>query len=62
MIKTRDNPNLKMPPISCVYLGAQISTRSKNKIIKIAKDKGIPVKQMILDRGTYELHAVDVKV
>lgn len=48
---------LPMPPISCVYLGALISSKNRKKILKIAKTKGIPVKQMTVDRGAYVLHA-----
>ena len=60
MMPTRKDQNLPMPKITCVYLGAQISDKDKQAIIKIVKSQGIPVKQMILDRGIYELHAVDV--
>ena len=48
---------LPMPPISCIYLGALISPNNRKKILKIAKTKGIPVKQMTVDRGAYVLHA-----
>lgn len=60
MIKIQEKQNIKMPPITCVYLGAAMTTKNKNRIIKIAKANGLKVKQMVLDRGTYELHAKDV--
>lgn len=47
----------KMPKISCIYLGVAISDENKAKILEIAKCKNIPVKQMKIDRGTYDLHA-----
>lgn len=60
IIDAKADPNLKMPKITCIYLGTQINKWNKTKIIKIAKKHSIPVKQMVLDRGTYELHAEDV--
>lgn len=49
--------NIKMPPISCIYIGALCSIENKNKLIKIASSLGIPVKEMVVDRGEYTLHA-----
>lgn len=49
--------NIKMPPISCIYVGALCSKENKNKLIEIASSLGIPVKEMIVDRGEYTLHA-----
>ena len=49
-----------MPPITCIYLGACIDNESKNAIINIANKRNIPVKQMQLDRVTYDLHAEDI--
>ena len=54
--------DLKMPRISCVYLGASISEENRNKILAIAKKNKIPIKQMKVDRGKYALHAEDVLV
>ena len=51
-----------MPPITCIYLGARIDNESKNAIINIANKRNIPVKQMQLDRVTYDLHAEDVQI
>lgn len=50
----------EMPPISCIYLGSAIGEENKQKVLKIAKEKNIPVKQMKIDRCKYELHAVDI--
>ena len=47
---------VNMPPISCVYLGARCSEDNKSRIKELAASKGIPVKQMVLDRGEYALH------
>ncbi len=46
----------KMPPISCIYLGALCPPEIKATIMEIAAHKSIPVKQMVVDRGEYELH------
>ena len=53
--------DLKMPPISCIYLGASITEENRDKILAIASDKKIPVKQMAVDRGEYALHAREIK-
>ena len=62
LIPAKDNPILRMPPITCIYLGASIEESDKTKILEIAREKGIPVKQMKIDRGTFELHKEDVKI
>ena len=46
----------KMPPITCIYLGAQCTPENETVIIEIAERKSIPVKKMLADRGKYELH------
>ena len=46
----------KMPPISCIYLGAQCTPENEAVIREIAERKSIPVKKMVADRGEYELH------
>ena len=33
-----------------------ISPRNRTKMLRIAKKLGIPVKQMVVDRGSYALH------
>lgn len=60
LISGKANPKIKMPKISCIYLGVSISPKNRAKILKIAKKKQIPVKQMKIDRGTYDLHAEDL--
>ena len=57
LINASENSELAMPKISCVYLGASIEKENKLKILNIAREKGIPVKQMKVDRGEYALHA-----
>ena len=47
-------------PISAVYLGASITPENKETVMTIAKEHGIPVKQMKTDRGEYKLHSTDV--
>lgn len=51
------NADIKMPPITCIYLGAEITESNRAKILKIARNLQIPVKQMTVDRGAYALHA-----
>ena len=57
LIDAKQNPNIKMPKITCIYLGVNISQTNRNKILKLAKQLSIPVKQMKVDRGEYDLHA-----
>lgn len=61
LVKTTEVSDLPMPLISCVYLGASISDDNRNAILKIAKEKNYKVKQMVVDRGAYDLHAEDVE-
>lgn len=49
--------NIKMPPVSCIYIGALCNEENKAKLIEIAKDLDVPIKQMVVDRGEYKLHA-----
>lgn len=60
LIPTTMDPNLQMPPISCIYLGAMISPSNRTKILKIARKLGVPVKQMVVDRGAYALHPITI--
>jgi len=60
LIGTNEPPDLIMPKITCIYLGACITDDNRSKILDIAKKNGIPVKQMKVDRGIYELHAEDI--
>lgn len=62
LIGGKENPMIKMPKITCIYLGASISRKNRTKILKIAKKNQIPVKQMKIDRGTYDLHAEDLLI
>lgn len=53
-----DDQKFEMPPIKCIYLGTKIEDAYKKEVIKHAKAKSIPVKQMKIDSTTYDLHAV----
>lgn len=55
-----DNAELKMPKVTCIYIGKAVSEENRNRILEIARDNNIPVKQMWTDRGSYELHAVEI--
>ena len=55
LISSSEDSNLKIP-ISAVYLGAEISEDNKNRVVEICNQKNILVKQMVIDRGQYELH------
>lgn len=50
----------KMPRISCIYLGEAISMGNREKILEIAAELKVPVKQMKVDIGKYDLHAEDI--
>lgn len=52
----------KMPKISCIYLGEAISMENREQILEIAAKLKIPVKQMKVDIGKYDLHAEDIIV
>lgn len=54
---SNDVDNIIMPPISCIYIGALCSEENKQMLMKIASERNIPVKQMVVDRGEYKLHA-----
>ncbi|MBQ2901285.1 MAG: DUF2971 domain-containing protein [Agathobacter sp.] len=60
LIGATEDSEFKMPRVSCIYLGAFIEKENRDKIIAIAKERNIPVKQMKVDRGAYDLHAEDV--
>lgn len=60
LINATDDSEFKMPPISCIYLGATIERNNRDMILDIAQKHNIPVKQMKVDRGAYDLHAEDV--
>lgn len=52
--------NIKMPPISCIYIGALCTDDDKKRLIKMAEKLNIPIKQMKVDRDHYELHAQSI--
>ena len=61
VISAKTEPdNVPAPPIKCIYIGALCSEENTEKIINTAKALQIPVKRMAIDRGEYELHAVEI--
>ena len=56
LIGGTEDSELVMPKVSCIYLGASIEKENRDKVIAIAKERNIPVKQMKVDRGAYDLH------
>lgn len=50
-----ENTVIPAPPITCIYLGALCSQKNRELIMPIAKKLRIPVKQMVVDRGEYNL-------
>lgn len=61
LIPQNTDRNLKMPPVTCIYIGALCEETNKRKLLQIATELDIPVKQMTIDRGKYLLHVTDVK-
>ena len=59
LIGATEDSEFAMPKVSCIYLGASIEKENRDKIVAIAKKQDIPVKQMKVDRGAYDLHAED---
>ena len=53
--------NIKMPPISCIYVGAFCNQKDERKLVKIAKKLNVPIKKMVIDRGDYSLHVVELE-
>lgn len=60
LILQSEEQNLKMPPISCIYIGAMCEDKNKRKLIEIAKELNVPIKQMTIDRGKYLFHATEI--
>lgn len=60
LIEATEDSEFAMPKVSCIYLGASIEKENRDKIVAIAKEQNIPVKQMKVDRGAYDLHVEDV--
>ena len=52
--------NVKMPPISCIYIGALCPEAHRTMLLEIAQMHNIPVKQMTIDRGEYTLRTNDI--
>lgn len=52
--------NIKMPPISCIYIGAMCSQENREILVEIASSLKVPIKQMVVNRGEYKLHAQEV--
>ena len=59
LLSSSEDSNIKIP-ISAIYLGAEISEENKKRVVEICNQKSIPVKQMVIDRGEYRLHVLDV--
>ena len=59
IISSAMDQRLKMPPVSCIYLGAQCPPENEEAIMQIASRMSIPVKQMVVDRGEYDLHCCE---
>ena len=49
-----------MPKITCIYIGVGCDEIDKAFILDIAKEKDIPVKQMVMDRGEYRVYAREI--
>lgn len=47
-----------LPIVSSVYLGANCTQENKKRILEIAGAIQVPVRQMMVDRGMYKLHAI----
>ena len=59
LISSSESPDIEVP-ISAVYLGACINRFKKAEIIDAANDRNISVFQMVMDRGTYNLHVEQI--
>ena len=55
LLSSSENSNINIP-ISAIYLGAKINKENKNIVVEICNRQNIPLNQMIIDRGHYELH------
>lgn len=51
---------VKMPKITCIYIGVGCDEIDKAFILDIAKEKDIPVKHMVMDRGEYRVYAKEM--
>lgn len=60
-LQSTGEANIKMPPISCIYIGALCLQEHKAELVEIAKAHNIPIKRMTIDRGCYTLHTSDIE-
>ena len=60
LVQHDNNPNVKMPKPSCVYIGSMCNEENRQRLCSIANSLSIPIKQMKIDRGEYALHAEDL--
>lgn len=60
IMNAKNEEFVKMPPITCIYLGANMKPDDEEKVKTIAAEKNIPVKKMKVDRGLYELYAEEI--
>ena len=61
LVQQDNDPNVKMPKPSCVYVGSMCNEENRQRLCSIANSLSIPIKQMKIDRGEYALHAEDLK-
>ena len=61
LVQHDNDPNVKMPKASCVYIGSMCNEENRQRLCSIANSLSIPRKQMKIDRGEYALHAEDLK-
>ena len=52
--------NMPAPPIKCIYIGACCSEEDTKGLVEIAKELSVPVKKMVVDRGEYGLHPIEI--
>lgn len=62
LLPSQYGDKIKVPKISCIYLGVKITDENKTKVLEIAKKKGIPVKQMKICNSTYGLKEENIFV
>ncbi len=58
--KHNDKGIYGMPPPKAIYMGAKISKENKLTMLKIAKDKNIPVFEMFLDPSEFRMIARNI--
>ena len=52
--------NIKMPPISCIYVGASCGEEDITCLSGIAQELNVPIKRMMIGREEYTLHAAEI--